>query len=95
MLKLVTEERRDHIRIGILYNRHHDEARHDKLHVLVSTHFADAPTDQVPKDYEVEPDRDCWWHQSLQPDSGKASNFLYDNSFKRYVFVIREHDGSF
>ncbi|MNS82605.1 hypothetical protein D3C72_1163530 [compost metagenome] len=78
-LKFAAEETRHHVAVGVGDHRHHDQPRHDVLHVGEATHVADLPTDQVTEDHEVQDHGDGWRQQGLRPDPGETPDFTVND----------------
>ncbi|OMP13454.1 hypothetical protein COLO4_01657 [Corchorus olitorius] len=83
-LELAAEEAGDHVAVGVGDHRHHDQARHDVLHVGEATHAADAIADQVTEDHEVQDHGDRRGQQRLRPDAGEAAHFAMDDGPQRH-----------
>ena len=81
-LELGAEERADHVGVGAGDHRHHDQARHDVVDIVVPAHGADARADQVAENDEVQRHGDRRRHQGLRPDAQEAADFLAENRFK-------------
>ena len=62
MLEFVAKKGRYDVRIRVLYYRHHDQTRYDKLHVLEAAHLTNAATYQIAKNHKIEPYRNRRWH---------------------------------
>ena len=96
-LKLGTKEARYHVAVGVGDHRHHDQARHDVLHIGETTHIADLPTDQVTEDHKVQDHGDRRRQQRLRPDPHKAANFTVNNGVQRNQVgtQLRAHTATF
>src|SRR5690606_13888255 len=90
-LELHREERRHHIGVRVGDHRHHDQAGHNKLHIVVAAHFTDAGTNQVAKDDEIQGHRDGRGQQSLRPDPGEAPNLAGNDGGEGCPQCLRCH----
>ncbi len=83
-LKLGAEERRGDVSVGVGDHCHHNQARHDKLHIAEAVHIADARTDQVAENNKIERHGDHRRHQRLDPDAGKTVDLLGPDTLQRH-----------
>ncbi|MNO83838.1 hypothetical protein D3C76_751630 [compost metagenome] len=81
-LELAAEETRHHIAVGVGDHRHHDQARHDVLHIGETTHIADLPANQVTEDNEIQDHGDRRRQQGLRPDPHEAAYFTINDGIE-------------
>ena len=87
----MAEEARGNVGIGILNYRHHDQSGNDEFHILKAVHLAYSAPYQIAENDKIKTDGNCRRNQGLQPDSGKASYFFYDDRFESDKFMIAKH----
>ena len=90
-LKARPEERRGHIGISIVDDRHHDDPRSNELHVGKSAHHTDARTDQVAENDEVQGHADRRGQNRLRPDTHEARDLLGNDSPVGDEQALRRH----
>ena len=94
-LKLGAEERRGDVGVSVGDHRHHDQARHDKLHIGKAMHLADARADQVAENHEVQGHGDHRRHQRLHPDAHKTVDLFGPDAFQRDPIKLHHADSPF
>ena len=79
LLEFCHIDRWDHMRKWIHNHTHHHESRHNKRHIIHSTHFSDACTNKLSENHIIECCRDNRRNKCLFPDTQKSHDFLANN----------------